>query len=215
MTGFRWFGRLWRICFTVLSIATRDLSPPDFLMGENDMGTTSRTLKQRAIEQLKEFLLIALYLWVVFGLFVVYKSVILAEQHIPFAFHGFALINALALGKVMLVAKDLHIGERFDDAPLIYPTLLKSALFTVVLACFKIVEDAAIGLYHGKSFAESIADLGGGTLQGILILALLLFVILIPFVGFGELGRVLGEGKLKQFFFHPRPLQNYSINEAA
>jgi hypothetical protein len=29
-------------------------------------------------------------------------------------------------------------------------------------------------------------------------------VVLIPFVGFGELKRVLGEGKLKQLFFQPR-----------
>jgi len=179
------------------------------------METKSRTLKQKAIEQMKEFYLIALYLFLVFSLLVVYKSEILAEQHIPFAYHGFALINALALGKVMLVAKDLHLGERFDDAPLIYPTLLKSALFTVVLACFKILEDTAAGLYHRKSFAESIADLGGGTLRGILILTLLLFVVLIPFVGFGELQRVLGEGKLKQLFFRPRPCQSQPIIDAA
>jgi hypothetical protein len=179
------------------------------------MATTSSTLKQKAIEQMKEFSLIALYLWLVFGLFIVYKSVILADYHIAFAYHGFALINALALGKVMLVAKDLHLGERFDDAPLIYPTLLKSAVFTVVLACFKILEDAAIGLYHGKSFGDSVADLGGGTLHAMLTLTLLLFVILIPFVGVGELQRVLGEGKLKQLFFHPRSLQNGSMREAA
>jgi hypothetical protein len=182
---------------------------------KNDMETTSRTLKQKGIEQMKEFLLIALYLWLVFGLFIVYKSVILAQYHIAFAYHGFALINALALGKVMLVAKHLHLGERFDHAPLIYPTLLKSALFTVVLACFKILEDAAVGLYHGKSFAESIADLGGGTSQAILTLTLLLFVMLIPFVGFGELQRVLGEGKLKQLFFCARSLQNQPTREAA
>jgi hypothetical protein len=48
------------------------------------------------------------YLFVVFSLFVVYKSVILAEQHISFVLHGFALINALALAKVMLVAQELH-----------------------------------------------------------------------------------------------------------
>lgn len=172
------------------------------------METTSRTLKQKAIEQMKELLVIALYLFLVFGLLVVYKSIILAEQHIPFVYHGFALINAFALGKVMLVAKDLHLGERFDDAPLIYPTLLKSALFTVVLACFKIVEDAAVGLYHGKSFAESLSDLAGGSVQAILVLTLLLFVVLIPFVGFGELQRVLGEGKLAQIFFHSRPLES-------
>jgi hypothetical protein len=131
------------------------------------MGTSSRTLKQIAYQQLKEFLAITLYLWIVFGLLVMFKSVILAEQHIPLVYHGFAIINALALAKVMLTAKDLHLGERFDEAPLIYPTLLKSALFTAVLACFKILEEAAVALYHGKSFQQSISDLGGGTLNGI------------------------------------------------
>lgn len=179
------------------------------------MATTNSTLKQKATKEMKEFFLIALYLWLVFALFVVYKSVILAEYHMAFAYHGFAIINALALGKVMLVVKHLHLGEQFDDAPLIYPTLLKSALFTVVLAVFKILEDAAVGLYRGKSLAESITDLGGGTLQAILTLTMLLFVILIPFVGYGELKRVLGEGKLKQLFFRRRSLQNGSIKEVA
>ena len=81
-----------------------------------------------AYQQLKEFLVIALYLWVVFSLLVMFKSEILAEHQIPFAYHGFAIINALALAKVMLMAKHLHLGGRFDEAPLIYPTLLKSAL---------------------------------------------------------------------------------------
>lgn len=172
------------------------------------MATSSRTLKQIAFQQLKKFLAIALYLWVVFGLLVLFKSVVLAEHHIPFSYHGFALINALALAKVMLAAKHLRLGEGFEEAPLIYPTLLKSALFAVVLACFKILEEVLVGLYHGDSFQQSINDLGGGTLNGILIITLLLFAMLIPFVGYGELQRVLGEGKLTHLFFRPRPLEN-------
>lgn len=171
------------------------------------MVKSSRDIKRFAYEQLKEFFVTALYLWVVFGLLVMFKSVVLAEQQIPFTYHGFAIINALALAKVMLTAKDLHVGERFDDAPLIYPTLLKSALFTIVLACFKILEDAAIGMYHGQSFQQSMADLGGGTWKAVLTLTLLLFVILIPFVGYGELRRALGEGRLEQIFFRHRSLQ--------
>jgi hypothetical protein len=179
------------------------------------METKSQTLKQRAYEQVREFLLIVVYLWLVFGLLVVYKSIILAQQHIDFAYHGLALINALALGKVMLIAKDFHLGERFNDAPLIYPTVLKSGLFALVLACFKILEEAAIGLYHGNSFSQSISELGGGSWKAILTLTLLLFVVLIPFVGFEELQRVLGPGKLKQLFWSPRPPQNQSTTFAA
>jgi len=75
----------------------------------------------------------------------------------------------------------------------------------MVLACFKILEGTLIGFYRHESFQQSIAELGGGTWQGILTLALLVFAMLIPFVGYGELGKVLGEGKLEQIFFRPRP----------
>jgi hypothetical protein len=178
------------------------------------MGTSSRDLTQTAYQQFKEFLIIALYLWTVLGLLVLHSSMILSEHHIDFAYHGLALFNALALAKVMLVAKDLHLGEQFNERPLIYPTLLKSALFTMVLACFKILEDAVIGFYRHVSFQQSIGELGGGTLAGFLTLVFLVFALLIPFVGYGELGRVLGEGKLHQIFFRPHPsLPRWSSSE--
>ena len=171
---------------------------------EGDVGTRIKAVKQKAYSEFKEFIVIVLYLWVVFGLFLLYKSVILNQEHISYLAHGVALVNALVLGKFVLIARALHLGDTTEDAPLIYPTLLKSALFSIVLACLKILEDAAVGFYHRKTFSESIADLGGGTLKGILTLTVLLFVLLIPFFGFGELQRVLGEGKLAQLFFHPR-----------
>jgi hypothetical protein len=61
-------------------------------------------------------------------------------------------LNALAFAKVMLVAHDLHSADRFHDTPLIYPTPLKSFVYTVVLACFKIAEGFVIGRMHGSSF---------------------------------------------------------------
>lgn len=167
------------------------------------MATASAILKQKAYEELKAFLIIAFYLWVVFFLFLLYKSVILNES-ISYIAHGVALINALVLGKFILIARAFHLGNNADDAPLIYPTVLKAALFSILLAGCKILEQAAVGLYHGKSFAEAIAEIGGGTLKGILTLTVLLFVMLIPFFACGEVNRVLGEGKLRELFFRPR-----------
>jgi hypothetical protein len=168
---------------------------------------TKRSLKQRAVHEMREYLLISSYLFVVFSLFVVYKSVILAEHHINFALHGIALFNALALAKIMLLAQDLHFADQLRDAPLIFPTLLKSFAFTIVLAGFKIAEDVAVGSFHGKSFHESIADLGGGTWQGVLTLTALLFLVLVPFFGSIELRRVFGD-RLTDAFFRPRHLLN-------
>ena len=81
------------------------------------METSSRTLKQRAYHEFKEFLVIALYLWVVFGLFLLYKSVILDEEHLSSLAHGIALINALVLGKFVLIARAFHLGDSAGDAP--------------------------------------------------------------------------------------------------
>lgn len=172
------------------------------------MSEAKRTLKQKAVHEVSEYLVISLYLFVVFSLLVFHKSVILGERHIDFALHGFALINALALAKVMLVAQELHLADQFRNAPLIYPTLLKSFVFTIVLACFKIAEDAAIGMFHGRSFHESISELGGGSWKGILTLTMLLFVVLIPFFGFTELRRAFGEDRLVGAFFRSRHLLN-------
>jgi hypothetical protein len=87
------------------------------------VGEINRTLKQKAVHELREYLVISFYLFVVFSLFVVYTSVILAEHHIDFALHGFALINALALAKVMLVAQELHLADQFRDARCWFPFL--------------------------------------------------------------------------------------------
>jgi hypothetical protein len=165
-------------------------------------------MKQRVVHEAREYFIISLYLFVVLALFIVHKAVVLGEHHIDYTLHGFALFNALALAKVMLFAQDLHFAEWLDDAPLIYPTLLKSFLFTIVLACFEIAEEFAIGKVHGKSFQESVAEIGGGTGRGIVTVAALLFVMLIPFFGFTELRRVFGD-RLFALFFRSRSMVKF------
>ena len=161
-------------------------------------------LKARAVHEVKEYLSVSLYLWIFLAMFVEYKSLVLAEQHISFVAHGVALINALVLGKFLLIAKAFHPGRQVDDKPLIYPTLLKSAILAVIVLILKILEDIIVGHFRGKSVAESIADLGGGSGKAILIETVMLFVVLIPLTAFGELGRVVGEEKLHALFLRPR-----------
>ncbi len=168
------------------------------------MNDPEPTLRQKAYRGLRKYLAITCYLWVVFGLFVLHKSVVLSERHIPFAPQGFALLNALALAKVMLVGQRLHFGERFDKAPLIYTTLFKAAAFAILLGCFKILEELLIGLYHGHSLNESISALGGGSIKDIFLLMVILGVVLIPLFAFIELGSVLGEDKLRMLLFTSR-----------
>ena len=78
--------------------------------------TTS--LKEKAISEAKKFAVIVGYLWALFVLFGIHKITILRGQSpaAPLGYRvGFALINALIMGKIILIAEAFHFGERFKE----------------------------------------------------------------------------------------------------
>src|SRR5271165_3876450 len=119
------------------------------------------TLKEKAIFQLKEFFGMFLYLWVLFALFALHQSIILAQEHINYQAQGFAIINALILAKVMLIGEDLHLGSALRDKPLAYSILYKSLVFSIFLIGFHIVEEVVVGLIRGRTVAQSFPAVGG------------------------------------------------------
>lgn len=74
----------------------------------------------------------------------------------------------------MFVAEAFNIAEGMKHRPLIYPIAYKSAVYAVILLSFHVVEDALIGLWRGKTLGESISSLGGGSLEEILVVALIM-----------------------------------------
>ena len=156
---------------------------------------------ERLGEEVKRFMVMFLYLWVLFGLFVLYQRILLRQEGLSFTAQGFALVNALVLAKVMLIAEDLRVGHWLRSRPLIYPILGESLIFTVVFICFHILEHVVIGLIKRESIAASIPAIGGGGLAGLVSVGLILFVSLIPFFGFRNLSRELGADRLKAMLF--------------
>jgi hypothetical protein len=164
-------------------------------------------LKERAISEAKRFAVIVAYLDVLFVLLQLHKLTILRGQGplTTFAYpFGFALINALILGKIILIAEDIHVGEHFKDRALVYAILFKSAAFSILLICFEILEQVLVGLFHHKTISQSMPTLGGGGLEGMLLVGLMVFIVLIPFFSFTEVARVIGEGELLSIIFKRR-----------
>ena len=160
-----------------------------------------RNLLGKIINEIKKFLGMAVYLWVMFGLMALHASVVLAERHMSYHFYGFAIVNSLILAKVMLVAEDLHLGENFKDRPLVYPILFKAVLFAIVFICFDLAEEVLVGLVRGQTFVESIPEIGGGSPSGVFFVAIILSVGLIPFFAFREISRVIGKHELRSLIF--------------
>ena len=153
-------------------------------------------LKEKAAHQLREFLVITIYLWALFALLVINQSIVLAREAPDYQAHGFAIFNALMLAKILLTGEDLKFGTRFKDKPLVYSILYKCFIFTLFLIGFHIVERVIDGVLHGRSVAQSFPDIGGGSVQGILSLGATVFVALIPFFAFREIARVIGHSEL-------------------
>jgi len=163
-----------------------------------------RTFKEWAVHEAKRLLVMFLYLFVLLGMFNLYKGIILRENGINYTGYGFALVNALILAKVMLIAEDLHLARGLEDKPLIYPILYKSAAFTIVLISVHLLEAILGGLFRGRAISESISEIGGGTIKGIMTLGCIMAVALIPFFAFKEIERVIGETELRSLLFTRR-----------
>jgi hypothetical protein len=171
------------------------------ISGEGTLHERKRDLKQRVFDEVIKFLTIAFYLWVMFGVFALHESVVSAKDHINYHFYSFALVNALILGKVMLVAEDLRFADWFKDKPLIYPILCKSVAFSSLFIVLDVVEEVLVGVIKGKTIGQSIPSIGGGSLSGVFFVGIILAVALIPFFAFREVGRVLGERELHSLIF--------------
>lgn len=60
----------------------------------------ARSLKDKAVDEFRQFLVLFFYLWILFGVFVVNQGVVLREHGFNFTLQGFAFINALVFAKV-------------------------------------------------------------------------------------------------------------------
>ena len=157
-------------------------------------------LKQKLIRELVEYGINVAYLFLFFGVFILYQRLILAQYHISYEEYGITLIKALVLGKVIMIGDMLRLGRRLEHKPLIYPTLYKTVVFTVWVFLFSILETTVRGLLHGKGFAGGLEELVGGRQYELLAHCLIVFLAFIPFFAFRELERNLGKGRIGDMF---------------
>jgi len=168
-------------------------------------GTTARVkIAKRAIDELKEFLIIAAYLYVCFTALAYLKAAILQAHGVSFAPFGIAAIKALICAKFMSVGHAIHLGERHKKEALIWPTLRRSFAFLVLLLVLNVLEEVILGYIHHRGVVDSIAAVGGGTMHQLIAASIVVLLILIPFFAFRSLSEVVGERNLLRLFFEPR-----------
>jgi hypothetical protein len=162
--------------------------------------------KKRIFQEMVEYWINVIYLTLVFAAFTVYRRFLLAAYDITYTNYGFAVIEALILAKVIMIGAVFRLGRGLEQKPLIYPTLYKTAIFTLFLGIFTVLENVVKVLWKGTGFTGDIADFLGKGHNEFLANVLVVFVAFIPFFGVKELGRVLGEEKMRALFFRRRDM---------
>ena len=172
-------------------------------------------MKQKAKHELIEYAVNVAYLAIVFAAFTWYRRLILASYDIDYTNYWVALIQALILGKVVMIGGIFRLGRSLEDKPLIVSSLYKTAVFCLFCAAFTVVEHTVVGLWSGEGIGGGFHDFSEKGSHEIVANTLMLFVSLFPFFAFRELGRVFGRERFRDIFFLRRhDLANRGADES-
>jgi hypothetical protein len=158
-----------------------------------------KSLKERAVSELEKYAVITAYLWVLFALFGLHRELVQGLGVSAWQ-QGFAIINALVFGKVMLVGEAFELGKATSSQALAWVVVRKSLIFAILLIAFHIFEEAVRGWFKGLPVSDAMTSLGG-SFGGVVAYGAIFFVVLIPFYALQETGRVLGSAALWNLLF--------------
>ena len=174
----------------------------------------AHNIKEKAIEEVRSFLVMALYLWFVFALMLLNEAVILKKPDLNVLGQGFAIINALVMAKVMLIADDLGLGRELDGLPLAWSIAYKAVLFGLLFVVFHEAEHYAVAWFNGHSKTMTLPTVGGGTWAGAACVWAAMAVSLAPFFAIREISKLVGVGRVWRLMFQPGARDASAAEEA-
>jgi hypothetical protein len=160
--------------------------------------------KEKLLHELRRLAVYFVYLAVFFTVFRLYTRLVLSEYHIDYFAYGLTILKSLVLAKIILTGEALRLGERLRQRPLIVATVYYAAVFSVFAMVFEVLEHLILGGIRGESPQEVFARIAEKSWPHLAAMALLVFIVFLPFIAFRETARALGEGKLRDLFLQPR-----------
>jgi hypothetical protein len=157
--------------------------------------------KYKLLREMTEYGINVLYLSIFFGVFATYQRLILKHYSISYTNYGASIIEALIMGKVILIVDAFRLGRTWENKPLAFSTFYKAVVFTFAVFIFDVIEMVIEGYLKRKGFLGVEQEFASKDKYQALAKCLIVFFAFIPFFAFKELGRVIGEDKIKQMFF--------------
>jgi len=166
---------------------------------ENPAGLS---LKQKAMREFQDYVVIFLYLAFFFCALSTYTMLLLKEYSASnYLSYAFALINALVIGKVILIGEMVRFGKELEHRPIYQSAFYKAFMFCLLVLAFHFVEEVIKRIIHGGAFGDVLREIRINDLIG---RSIVVFCTFIPLFAFRELRRALGEDKFQALVFRSR-----------
>jgi len=166
---------------------------------------TQGKLAKRIVHEANEFVVVFLFLapfFISFAIFRVHLMGVCGKESSSYATEVLkALVNALVLAKVILTGDVIRLGKPIESRPVIFTTIYKAAVFTVLYIVFTVVENTVRSLFHGLTFEAALQSIAHTEKGDLLTLSLVVFFTFNPFFLLREIRRVLGVEKFRSVIF--------------
>jgi hypothetical protein len=159
-------------------------------------------LPVRLREELRDYAIVAGYLYVCLGVLALYKTAILRDAGVPFSPLGFALFKALVLGKFALLGKAAGLG-RGHGRPLWARVAVKAVLFAALLVVLSVIEELVAGWWREGSRAAGIAHVLALVPLTVVADGLVLVLVAAPLLAVVEVARALGPVEFRRLVGRP------------
>jgi hypothetical protein len=161
-------------------------------------------LKARLRDELRDYAIVAGYLYVCLGVLALYKTAILRDAGVAYSPLGFALVKALVLGKFALLGKAAGLGRGLGQ-PLWVRVAVKAVLFAALLVVLSVIEELLAGWWREGSWAAGMAHVVALAPLTVAADALVLVLVATPLLAVVEVARALGPVAFRQLVGRPPP----------
>lgn len=177
----------------------------------------ARRIGAELLHEFRQVVPPTIFFFIGFNLILFTKRLILADYLIQFGGFFIATAAALIVGKVVLVADKMPVLRRFDYAPLAYPILFKTIIYTLFVFVARLIEAffhylVDGGVVGGGRFVEHV--LGNFSWSRFIATQLWVFVLFLVYVTASELNALVGDGELFKIFFTRRSSELKSTRRA-
>jgi hypothetical protein len=140
------------------------------------------TRAARLKREVETYAIATCYLAISFAAILFHENAILAAHGLDGRPYWFVIPKAMILAKFMMVGDALKLGAWLRHRTVVHEIAWRAVSLAILLIILVIIEEIISGAIHGRSVAQSVAALGGGTAAQRWASMVLLLLIIIPYV---------------------------------